>query len=389
MINTHDKTLWVVDPEILAVRTLDGLGLLDFQRDTYCDLALLSSAVWLAIQLTPTGITIREIVDLLEQIVPAQRHVLESETCRVVAGLARDGFVRNKPSCQPVSEHANAQRGAFYDQIERKVSTTNVTQRLVSLGARSRAGEDGAILLNIKEGRCYTLNEVALQVWFTIERNPAGISLERIVDVLESHFTLTREELQRAASDCAEEFHLECIVGKKVVADEPSYAMPLSSPTEVRVLRFGHQRSRTSIGNQPFIRRLETLESYIDRLFPQGVETDMEWRANKLKKAIDDAPAKVNESLGHVCSELQLSLTERQARRLFKKAAGISMKEYTRKSRLVLAAKQLRDTDDPIKVIATNAGYRTQLGFRKAFHDMFSLTPVEFRRFWHRHHVAV
>jgi methylphosphotriester-DNA--protein-cysteine methyltransferase len=136
------------------------------------------------------------------------------------------------------------------------------------------------------------------------------------------------------------------------------------------------------------IQELETLESLVDRLFPQGVASNIDWRAMKLKNYIDNAEGKVNESLGHVCSQLQLSLSDRQARRLFKESLGISMKDYARKRRLVVAAKQLQNTDEPIKVIATDAGYHTKDGFRKAFYEMFRLTPVEFRRLWQRRHVA-
>jgi transcriptional regulator GlxA family with amidase domain len=136
------------------------------------------------------------------------------------------------------------------------------------------------------------------------------------------------------------------------------------------------------------IQELETLESLVDQIFPQGIATNMDWRAKKLKNYIDNAEGNVNESLGHVCSQLQLSLSDRQARRLFKESLGTSMKDYARKRRLVFAAKQLQDTDEPIKVIATNAGYHTKDGFRKAFYEMFQLTPVEFRRFWQRRHVA-
>jgi methylphosphotriester-DNA--protein-cysteine methyltransferase len=89
-----------------------------------------------------------------------------------------------------------------------------------------------------------------------------------------------------------------------------------------------------------------------------------------------------------VCSQLQLSLSDRQARRLFKDSAGISMKEYARKRRLVFAAKRLQNTDEPIKAIATDAGYHTHHGFRKGFLEMFRLTPVEFRKFWRRSQVA-
>lgn len=143
-----------------------------------------------------------------------------------------------------------------------------------------------------------------------------------------------------------------------------------------------------SIWKQASIQELGTLESLVGRLFPQGVESNMDWRAKKLKNYIDDVEGKVKESLGHVCSQLQLSLSDRQARRLFKESLGISMKDYARKRRLVFGAKQLQNGDEPIKVIATDAGYHTQHGFRKAFYAMFRLTPVEFRTFWRRRHVA-
>ena len=143
-----------------------------------------------------------------------------------------------------------------------------------------------------------------------------------------------------------------------------------------------------AIWKQASIQELETLESLVDRLFPQGVASNIDWRAMKLKNYIDNAEGKVNESLGHVCSQLHLSLSDRQARRLFKESLGISMKAYARKRRLVFAAKQLQNTDEPIKVIATDAGYHTKDGFRKAFYEMFRLTPVEFRRLWQRRHVA-
>jgi methylphosphotriester-DNA--protein-cysteine methyltransferase len=142
-----------------------------------------------------------------------------------------------------------------------------------------------------------------------------------------------------------------------------------------------------AIWKQASIQELETLESLVDRLFPQGVESNMDWRTKKLKNYIDNAEGNVIESLGHVCSQLQLPLSDRQARRLFKESLGISMKDYARKRRLVFAAKQLQNTDEPIKVIATDAGYHTQHGFRKAFYDMFRLTPAEFRKFWQRRHV--
>lgn len=92
MMNISDKTLWVVCREVRSIRTPEGLLLLDLERDMYCDLALLAGAVWLLMKWPPAGITVKEIVALLETAAPLPRHILETETCRLVASLARKGF---------------------------------------------------------------------------------------------------------------------------------------------------------------------------------------------------------------------------------------------------------------------------------------------------------
>jgi len=57
---------------------------------------------------TPNGITVKEIVNLLETAAPLPRHILEVETCRLVASLARKGFVRERPPREVVGGHRSA-----------------------------------------------------------------------------------------------------------------------------------------------------------------------------------------------------------------------------------------------------------------------------------------
>src|SRR5258708_15605666 len=106
-MNIADNTLWIVSREGRSIRTPAGVLLLDSERDMYCDLALLAAAVWLLIKWTPAGITVREIVDLLETAAPLPRHILETETCKLLASLGRKGFIR-KRSRESVIEHRNA-----------------------------------------------------------------------------------------------------------------------------------------------------------------------------------------------------------------------------------------------------------------------------------------
>ena len=68
---------------------------------------------------------------------------------------------------------------------------------LVSPDVRSTYSEDGAVLLDIQKGLCYSLNPVAARVWSTVEASPSGVDLRGLVDVMETHYTISREQLER------------------------------------------------------------------------------------------------------------------------------------------------------------------------------------------------
>ena len=68
---------------------------------------------------------------------------------------------------------------------------------LVSPDVRSTYSEDGAVLLDIRKGLCYSLNPVAARVWSTVEASPSGVDLPGIVDVVETHYKISHEELER------------------------------------------------------------------------------------------------------------------------------------------------------------------------------------------------
>ncbi len=68
---------------------------------------------------------------------------------------------------------------------------------LVSPDVRSTYSEDGAVLLDIQKGLCYSLNPVAARVWNTVEASLSGVDLRGLVDVMETHYTISRERLER------------------------------------------------------------------------------------------------------------------------------------------------------------------------------------------------
>jgi len=81
---------------------------------------------------------------------------------------------------------------------------------------------------------------------------------------------------------------------------------------------------------RPVFEVLKTVDSLLDRLFPKTFQTGTDWRAEKLKEFIDRDPDRIRGSLDAACKELDLNLSDRHARRVFKFSVGMGIREYTR-----------------------------------------------------------
>jgi len=77
------------------------------------------------------------------------------------------------------------------------VKTDANAKWLVSPDVRSTYSEDGAVLLDIQKGLCYTLDPVAASIWSAVEASPSGVDLRGLVDVMETHYKVSRKELER------------------------------------------------------------------------------------------------------------------------------------------------------------------------------------------------
>jgi len=77
---------------------------------------------------------------------------------------------------------------------------------VASPDVRSTYSEDGAVLLDIRKGLCYSLNPVAARVWITVEASPSGLDLRGLVDVMETHYTVSREQLEHDVDGCLSKF---------------------------------------------------------------------------------------------------------------------------------------------------------------------------------------
>lgn len=130
----------------------------------------------------------------------------------------------------------------------------------------------------------------------------------------------------------------------------------------------------------------EILSLFVSRSTEERLSED--WRVQKLRNLIDSDPARTQWCLEEICQQLGLCISARQARRLFKACTGMGIKEYAKKTRLEAAAQQLQTTDEPVKAIAIDAGYRHVRNFTRCFLKHFHLSPINFRRIWRYKNVA-
>ena len=66
----------------------------------------------------------------------------------------------------------------------------------VSSSVRSTYTQDGAVLLDVEKGLCYSLNVVAAKVWSVLEQRPLGISFSGLVDAIGEQFEVPRQQLE-------------------------------------------------------------------------------------------------------------------------------------------------------------------------------------------------
>ena len=92
----------------------------------------------------------------------------------------------------------------------------NNTAIKVGKGVRETVNQDGAVLLDIEQGLCFSLNPVGTRIWQTIKD---GRSVDEIADALEQEFRVPRAQLLTDISD-----FLKQLENMRLVGDHPSLA---------------------------------------------------------------------------------------------------------------------------------------------------------------------
>jgi hypothetical protein len=65
---------------------------------------------------------------------------------------------------------------------------------MIQTQVRSMQDQDGAVLLDLKGGKYFSLNGVGADIWTQLEK---GLSLPHILDYLDESYQATREQLER------------------------------------------------------------------------------------------------------------------------------------------------------------------------------------------------
>jgi AraC-like DNA-binding protein len=102
--------------------------------------------------------------------------------------------------------------------------------------------------------------------------------------------------------------------------------------------------------------------------------------AGRLRDFVDAHPNTTRWNIGEVCKDLQLFLSSRQVRRLFRHTMGIGFREYAKQARLRIAAAKLHATNAPIKEIAAELGYSDAKSFHRSFKATYGFSPGEYRK---------
>jgi len=82
----------------------------------------------------------------------------------------------------------------------------------VAKGVRETVNQDGAVLLDIEQGLCFSLNPVGTRIWEMIKD---GRSVDEIADALEEEFRLPRTQLLTDISDFVNQLENMRLVGNQ------------------------------------------------------------------------------------------------------------------------------------------------------------------------------
>src|SRR6266403_2646474 len=91
-----------------------------------------------------------------------------------------------------MSQNGKCQGGV---NMEHPIDTQDL---MIAPSVRETASEDGAVLLDIEQGICFSLNPVGLKIWELLKKH---YSVDQIADVLGQDFQVPRPQIHSEVVD--------------------------------------------------------------------------------------------------------------------------------------------------------------------------------------------
>jgi hypothetical protein len=88
-------------------------------------------------------------------------------------------------------------------------NAANFQDIIIVPSVRETASEDGAVLLDVEQGICFSLNPVGLRIWTMLRQQ---LSLEQMIDSLEREFHAPRPELAADICDFVRQLEVKNLI---------------------------------------------------------------------------------------------------------------------------------------------------------------------------------
>ena len=82
----------------------------------------------------------------------------------------------------------------------------------VAKGVRETVNQDGAVLLDIEQGLCFSLNPIGTRIWEMVKD---GLSIAEITDALQQEYHLPRSQLVGDVSDFLKQLEEMRLMGEQ------------------------------------------------------------------------------------------------------------------------------------------------------------------------------
>ena len=81
----------------------------------------------------------------------------------------------------------------------------------VAKGIRETVNQDGAVLLDVQQGLCFSLNPIGTRIWEMVKD---GFSLDEIADVLHQEFRLPRSQVAEDVAEFLKQLEEKRLIGE-------------------------------------------------------------------------------------------------------------------------------------------------------------------------------